>query len=88
LAVPAIHHLSGIALYGRNRLLRNENSGLKPALGPTKVANTDAAAISAYLNVAGIKLSTDAINRVAGVVGRRFSRDRRRLGFGGFECLA
>lgn len=32
-------------------------------LGPAKVANTDASAISNYLEVAGVQVSTDAINR-------------------------
>lgn len=32
-------------------------------LGPAKPANTDAAAISGYLAVAGVQLSTDALNR-------------------------
>lgn len=32
-------------------------------LGPAKVANTDASTISVYLKVAGVDLSTDALNR-------------------------
>jgi hypothetical protein len=32
-------------------------------LGPAKLANTDAAAIQSYLEVAGVKISVDALNR-------------------------